>query len=866
MKSVRRRFPICLLTIICLMLSSVPGLAQTDLNVGLDTLAARIVTVMDENAGPDQTTEKIRIAVLDFPDLQGNVTSLGRFVAEELTTRLFLTKRFEVIERQLLNKVLDELKLGATGFVDSSSAQEIGNILGVSAIVSGTLSELSSTVRVNARVIATTTGMIVAAASAELPKDDGVTQLLNTLVTPMSGFIPEPSLVPPVVPGETNAGVDPGARQGESLSIQREQTDRDRIEQALIKRDYYQALSLCREALAANPDFAFAQAALGYSYLQLQPPNREQALIALERAVGLSSYPFGDGFAYYLLGRLYGSLGRRTEVRLALEQAVLRYRGVGPGRVVEPWYDQAVTMCLELYQEEIKACWERDDYYQALSLSQQLIAAFNPAFAYTAQGYSLLMLDSKQAPAAIKSLLTAVQLDGKKTGDGWNYYLLGWAYQESGETEKAQEALEQAVISSRQVLALTRPAWYNDCLVRLQTGYDQKVRQLLADRDYRAAIEFLEVALDFVPGYAYGYVVLGYSYLMTGNNSDQAIEALEAAHHLEAEPADGGWSYYLLGWAYQENQRYGSAVEAFGKALQRGEGLGTAAETNDWVPACRTRLTESYEQLFGGFLSRGGNYSYYLTLAEQSIELVPEFATGLAMKGYCLIELSPHRSTEALEYLQQAQAIKEDPTGDGWIFYALGRVYQEKGDKQTALTYLDQALRRGEEAKLSHGNYWYRRCNSMFEELSKQRRVMFGFVTNRDSQTEDPYLMVKIGSEKGRPFDSFTGLKWRLGASPETWWAEVGGELAWEGELLPPTKSIGWYATLGGGIFGAYYLPDPSSYLDYGFYFSFGSGLRVYLGETNRYCLTIGSEYRSYPQDVRAIELGVSLGLPSRQE
>jgi tetratricopeptide (TPR) repeat protein len=521
-------------------------------------------------------------------------------------------------------------------------------------------------------------------------------------------------------------------------------------------------------------------------------------------------------------------------------------------------------MCLELYQEDIKTCWERGDYVQALSLSQQLIAAFNPAFGYTAQAYSLLKMDPKQAPAAISSLLTALQLDGNKARDGWNYYLLGWAYQENGETKEAREALEQAVLRSRRVLAITPPAWYNDCLARLQTEYDQKIRRLLTDQEYGDVIEFLEVALDFIPNYAYGHVALGYAYLMTGNKSRQALEVLEKAHHLEAEPAGTGWSYYLLGWAYQENQRYGSAVEAFGKALQRGEDPGHIGATNDWVPACRTRLTESYEQLFRDFLSQGGNYSYYLTLAEQSIELFPEFATGLAMKGYCVIELLPHKSTEALEYLEQAQAINEDPTGDGWIYYALGRVYQEKGDKQTALAYLGEALRRGEEAKLTRANDWYRRCKSLFEELSELRRMMFGSVVNWDTRTDTPYWMVKIGSEKGLPLNSFTGLKWRLGESSEAWWAEVGGEFGLEGRISPSINSLGGYLTFGLGVFWTYYLPEQYSYLDFGFYYSVGTGIRIYLGETNSYCLTIGSEYRNYPQGVRSIAVEASLGLPSR--
>src|SRR5690606_28830741 len=139
--------------------------------------------------------------------------------------------------------------------------------------------------------------------------------------------------------------------------------------------------------------------------------------------------------------------------------------------------------------------------------------------------------------------------------------------------------------------------------------------------------------------------------------------------------------------------------------------------------------------------------------------------------------------------LEQARALTEDPTGDGWIYYALGRVYEQKGDDKTALAYLDKALRRGAELNLeAQRHHWYRQCTILFKRLSKQRREMYGLSVNQDNEAAEPYLMLKLGSEKGRPFDSFTGLKLRLGGSSELWRAEFGGELAWEGDVFPPTE------------------------------------------------------------------------------
>ena len=102
--------------------------------------------------------QKQTIAVVEFVDLEGRVTTFGRFVAEELITRLYQTKKFKVIERQLLNKIIAEQKLSLGGMIDQVSAQKLGKLLGVDAIASGTVTDLGKSLRVNARLISTNTG------------------------------------------------------------------------------------------------------------------------------------------------------------------------------------------------------------------------------------------------------------------------------------------------------------------------------------------------------------------------------------------------------------------------------------------------------------------------------------------------------------------------------------------------------------------------------------------------------------------------------------------------------------------------------------------------------------------------------------
>jgi TolB-like protein len=135
-----------------------------------DTLTRQIVAAMDAR-------RKRAIAVVAFSDDSGRESELGRFLAEELTTKLFQVGRFEVIERRMLDRVLDELKRGLTGPFDPRSAKEVGRLLSVDAIVTGTHTDLGEMVRINARLVGTEEGRVLSAAAATLGCDGTVARM-----------------------------------------------------------------------------------------------------------------------------------------------------------------------------------------------------------------------------------------------------------------------------------------------------------------------------------------------------------------------------------------------------------------------------------------------------------------------------------------------------------------------------------------------------------------------------------------------------------------------------------------------------------------------------------------------------------------
>lgn len=149
--------------------------SQDSLDIALEKLSNQINrNILEKN--------KSKIAIIPFPNLDNVVSNLGTYLAEELTTNLFMTGKYKIIERSLLKQVLDELKLTQTGIVDPNSAKELGKMVGVDAIVTGTLADLGIYIAVNCRLIETETGEVFAAAKAKIKKDKNIAKMMSETI------------------------------------------------------------------------------------------------------------------------------------------------------------------------------------------------------------------------------------------------------------------------------------------------------------------------------------------------------------------------------------------------------------------------------------------------------------------------------------------------------------------------------------------------------------------------------------------------------------------------------------------------------------------------------------------------------------
>ena len=112
-----------------------------------------------------------RLAVLPFSELGAETKKreLGAVVTAELSTSLRRDHGLLLVERQKLQQVMGEIKLGQSGVFDASSAPEIGKLSDAQALVIGSVAETGDRYRIDARIVSTETSEALATASQAVP-------------------------------------------------------------------------------------------------------------------------------------------------------------------------------------------------------------------------------------------------------------------------------------------------------------------------------------------------------------------------------------------------------------------------------------------------------------------------------------------------------------------------------------------------------------------------------------------------------------------------------------------------------------------------------------------------------------------------
>lgn len=137
------------------------------------------VTDIQEGDKVYQEMKKVtRIAITEFT-YGDEFNDFTRNIQDILYTNL-IQRGMTVVEREKMEQVLEELGKSFSGMLDSSTAAEIGKMLGVEAIVVGTVADMGNSVDLRARLVDVEKSAAITAAQIDVVKDTIIIKLLGS--------------------------------------------------------------------------------------------------------------------------------------------------------------------------------------------------------------------------------------------------------------------------------------------------------------------------------------------------------------------------------------------------------------------------------------------------------------------------------------------------------------------------------------------------------------------------------------------------------------------------------------------------------------------------------------------------------------
>jgi TolB-like protein len=118
-----------------------------------------------------QVGSRLAIAVLPV-EVKGDFAEYAGTFTEKMISQLVNLRRFKVIERAALAKVLEEQQLQLSGVVEEATAIQVGRVAGADAIVLTNVTETASGGKINVRVIDTETGETIVARGEQVSGND----------------------------------------------------------------------------------------------------------------------------------------------------------------------------------------------------------------------------------------------------------------------------------------------------------------------------------------------------------------------------------------------------------------------------------------------------------------------------------------------------------------------------------------------------------------------------------------------------------------------------------------------------------------------------------------------------------------------
>lgn len=173
------------------LLNEKQAAADTARQERIDRLVADLVTKFKSRSREPRpvfladtwTSRPLSVSFLGFSNRGALSARAGEneYLAFSLTQALLAQQRISVVERELIDKLLEELNLTASELTNSETALKLGKIIGARFIATGTVTRLGKESQVSLRVIETETSLIKGAFVETMAQESSLTPVAASL-------------------------------------------------------------------------------------------------------------------------------------------------------------------------------------------------------------------------------------------------------------------------------------------------------------------------------------------------------------------------------------------------------------------------------------------------------------------------------------------------------------------------------------------------------------------------------------------------------------------------------------------------------------------------------------------------------------
>jgi len=157
-------------------------------------LESSIILAEKLNYDPSMVTQvgsRLSVAVLPF-EFKGEAEDIELIATEKLITQLVNLRRFRVIERGAMDKIMEEQAFGISGMVDEETAVEVGKLAGADVIILASIYIVPDFGKVSARGINTETSEAIVAKEVQTnnPDFESIEELIENLAIMIYNDLP----------------------------------------------------------------------------------------------------------------------------------------------------------------------------------------------------------------------------------------------------------------------------------------------------------------------------------------------------------------------------------------------------------------------------------------------------------------------------------------------------------------------------------------------------------------------------------------------------------------------------------------------------------------------------------------------------